>query len=354
MIQSATKLCFALSAVLGLTRAQASGYLNIGDPAPSLSHVKWLKGQPVQGFEKGKLYVVEFWATWCEPCKENIPRLTVLAQKYAGSVSIAGIDIWESTDKKDVTFGKRVETFVGKEGDKMAYNVGVDDLGSDTANAWMKASGEGAIPMSFVIGKDGKIAWMGHADGLDEVLAQVTADKFDVAAARARRATEVEAVRPVKEAMDAKQFRKALSLIDAIVAKRPNMDRFYDYDRYIVFAHIDPAKSKAMTEKLIKDSGGDIGAYQMMSSVYASEPDLSPTAYRYGMSIIQEALAKNDRQYLFLSMAGAVSHFLHERTEAIDYARRAVEAAQTDEHAPAPFREFLRRNLEALQTGKTS
>lgn len=341
--------------ILGLglaVSASADTYLNIGDPAPSLAHVSWLKGHPTASFEKGKVYVVEFWATWCGPCKANIPNLTNLAKKYAGKVTISGIDIWESTDPKDTTYTTRVSSFVKKEGDQMAYNVGIDDIGKDTANTWMKAAGEAGIPMSFVIGKDGKIAWMGHAEGLDQVLASVTAGNFDVAAARDRRATEVEAIRPVKEAMEAKQFTKALALIDQIVAKRPNMARYYQYDQYTAYTHTDLAKTKEISAQIIKESGGEIGAYQMMSSVYATQPDLSEQAYEFGMSIISEALAKKDREYMFYSMAGAVSKFRHDKVKALEYAKQAVEAAQKDSHAPAPFVEFLKRNVTELESGK--
>ena len=91
MISLPTRLGLGLCLLLGA--AHASDYLNIGDAAPAISHVTWLKGQPLGGFEKGKIYVVEFWATWCGPCKANIPNLTTLAKKYAGQVSISGIDI---------------------------------------------------------------------------------------------------------------------------------------------------------------------------------------------------------------------------------------------------------------------
>jgi hypothetical protein len=276
----------------------------------------------------------------------------LLAKKYAGKVTISGIDIWEKTDAQDAAYMDRVTAFVKKEGDQMAYNVGVDNIAADTANSWMKASGEGGIPESFVIGKDGKIAWMGHAQGLDEVLAQVIAGTFNVQAAKARRTTEVEVLRPVKEAMDAKQFAKALTVMDRILVKRPEMARYYEYDRYTAYAHISLAKTKEMSETVIKTSGADIGAYQMMCSVYASQPDLSQEAYAYGLTLIKEALAKKDREYMFLSMAGGVSMSLHDRTSAIDYARQAVQAAQKDSHAPAPFIEFLKRNLETYQAAK--
>ncbi len=340
-----------LAAALTLgSAAQADGYLTIGDAAPSLSGVTWLKGK--LGPTTGKVYVVEFWATWCGPCKENIPNLTKLAKQYAGQVEIAGIDIWETTDKRDTTYQSRVADFVKKQGGKMDYIVGVDNMSSQIANGWMKSAGEGGIPMSFVIGKDGKIAWMGHAQGLEEVLPKVLDGSFNVQSAREKRATEVEAIRPVKEALDDKQYAKALTLIDQIVAKRPNMSRYYDYDRYSIFAHIDLPQAKTMSEKLIKDTNGEIGIYQMMSSVYASQADLSPEAYAFGMSLIQEALAKKDREYLFLSMAGAVSMFQHDRPKAIDYAKQAVAAAEKDSHAPAPFVEFLKRNVTTYETGK--
>jgi thiol-disulfide isomerase/thioredoxin len=338
-------LCFA-------TLGHSENYLTIGDDAPGLNGVTWLKGNPKGSFERGKVYVVEFWATWCGPCKENIPHLTELASKFAGQVSIAGIDIWETMDKRDTDYQSRVSSFVTKEGAQMNYIVGVDDAKSDTANAWMKAAGEGGIPESFVIGKDGKIAWIGHAQGLAEVVPQVLAGTYDVVAARARRATDVELVRPVKEAMDAKNFGKALELIQSITAKHPNMSRYYQYDTYTSYAHTDLAKTKEMTEQVLKDSNEEIGAYQMMCSVYASDPDLSAQAYRYGFELIKKALAKKDREYMFLSMAGGVCMKLKDRDGALRYDEEAVAAAEKDSHAPKPFVEFLKRNLQEIQANK--
>jgi len=38
--------------------------LKVGEPAPRLQVVRWMQGDPVTGFEKGKTYLLEFWATW--------------------------------------------------------------------------------------------------------------------------------------------------------------------------------------------------------------------------------------------------------------------------------------------------
>src|SRR5262245_29820133 len=76
--------------------ADEAKILNIGDAAPALTVSSWVKGDKVEKFEPRKTYVVEFWATWCGPCKRNIPHLTELMHQYKDQgVQIIGVDIWE-------------------------------------------------------------------------------------------------------------------------------------------------------------------------------------------------------------------------------------------------------------------
>ena len=56
----------------------------IGKPPPPIQVAKWVKGEPLQEFEKGKVYVVDFWATWCGPCIAAIPHLTRLRERHGG------------------------------------------------------------------------------------------------------------------------------------------------------------------------------------------------------------------------------------------------------------------------------
>ena len=76
-------------------RGQDEITLRIGDPAPAIKYSKWLKGEPVTSFNGGQIYILEFWATWCGPCKGAMPHLTELQKEYEGKVTIVGVGVWE-------------------------------------------------------------------------------------------------------------------------------------------------------------------------------------------------------------------------------------------------------------------
>ena len=168
--------------LLAVALALAGGFTafaaKLGDPAPALTLAKTIKGESIDlAAGKGKqTYVVEFWATWCGPCKTSIPHLTDLQKKFKDQ-SVTFIGISDETEDK-------VKPFVDKMGDKMDYVVAVDDA-RKTFKAYMDAYGQNGIPTSFVVNKEGQIVWVGHPmGGLDEAITKVVAGKFDVAAAQ--------------------------------------------------------------------------------------------------------------------------------------------------------------------------
>ncbi len=215
--------------------AQEATKLRPGMAAPELKAAKWVKGSKIDKLEKGKVYVVEFWATWCGPCKVSIPHLTELAKKFKGKVTFIGMDIWETDPDEKATLDKNgvpefyaeVDKFVKEMGDKMDYNVAIDTTDGHMTKKWMEAAGEDGIPSAFVIDQDGKIAWIGHPmGGLDDVVSKVVAKKWDTAAeakkqeeAAKKEEALIAAVRKAAGFANDKDFKQAVAVLEEVYPK---------------------------------------------------------------------------------------------------------------------------------------
>ncbi len=189
--------------------------LKAGDKAPAFKPDKWLQGAEVKAFEPGKVYVVEFWATWCRPCIAVMPHLADLADEYKSQgLTVIGFDS-RAYDRRELAEG-----FVETRGPKLGYTFAWADT-DDTHTAWMTAAGQAGIPCSFVVGRDGKLAYIGEPLFLDAVLPKVLAGTWDVA----KGAEEIAAAqRDYDRAYQATQVVDpvaALTAFRAAVADRP-------------------------------------------------------------------------------------------------------------------------------------
>lgn len=127
-----------------------------GKPAPKFVVEQWLNG-PLPD-TKGKVLIVDFWATWCPPCRATIPELNGYAKKFANDVVVMGI----SGEQPDV-----VRKFMATT--PMNYTVGID-----TANRSSKEIGVQGIPHVLVISPDGIVRWQGFPLDQKETLTEAT------------------------------------------------------------------------------------------------------------------------------------------------------------------------------------
>jgi thiol-disulfide isomerase/thioredoxin len=208
--------------------------ITVGSPAPKIAVASWVKGKPVK-LEKGKVYVVEFWATWCGPCRVSIPHLTELAHKYKDKVTFVGVSVFERGDN----IPTMVKDFVTKMGDKMDYNVALDESAGTMGKTWMEAAKQDGIPTAFIIDKQGQVAWIGHPmdEAFPKVIDQVYAGTYDVKAeadrakAEADRKAKAEAamaeIQPIaKKAQELAQqgkFAEAVTELDKIKSDNPDV-----------------------------------------------------------------------------------------------------------------------------------
>jgi len=181
-----------ISIIITTSVANAQKYsdtlLNIGDHAPQIRVKNWLKGTPVSSFEKGMIYVIEFWATWCRPCKAEMPHLSRLARKYKDCVIVLGIDIYEA---KTMSLNS-LKTFVDSMDENMGFNVGVADS-NYMVNDWLGATGQinKGIPTAFIVDREGRLAWMGHpCHDFEEALSRIVSNTWDISKALSKRKFE--------------------------------------------------------------------------------------------------------------------------------------------------------------------
>ena len=183
--------------------------LEVGDKAPALDSVTWIAGEPV--IIGKQVTIVEFWATWCAPCRTSIPHLTKLAQAEPEKLAIVGLS--------DEDVGT-VTPFVKRMGEQMRYPVGLAD--EKLHAAYME--GQDGIPFAFLVDTAGTVVWKGHPMAIDRPLAQLLAGTFDQAAElrRAQRSAELQAMLQEDPGPDEKRLlQRILAKTSEILADDP-------------------------------------------------------------------------------------------------------------------------------------
>lgn len=215
--------------------SRAAELLTVGSAAPALDIEHWIHGsegkfKPVTKFEPGKVYVVEFWATWCGPCVASMPHLADLQNKLADK----GVRIVSISDEELETVEKFLEREVRRGPEETeakaqtyreltsAYSLTTDPDQSSYRD-YMEAAEQNGIPTAFIVGKDAKIEWIGHPMEMDDPLGAVLAGNWD----REAYAKELKAQREAEMMMQQifaklqkQDFDGALQLIDEAAASR--------------------------------------------------------------------------------------------------------------------------------------
>jgi thiol-disulfide isomerase/thioredoxin len=175
--------CFYLSVYFLLTiqgiaqQNSDSTLLKVGDKAPDIRISEWIKGNPIQEFKKGEIYVVEFWSTWCAPCLKVMPHLSKIARKYKKNVDVISVNVWEKPKYPK----SRAKAIIDSMGARVKYNVGFDDNGKMEAE-WLNRTWEPAVPRALIINEDGRIAWIGHPTDLNLPLKAISSHSWDIEA----------------------------------------------------------------------------------------------------------------------------------------------------------------------------
>lgn len=324
--------------------------LKVGDKAPAPAPGVWAQGEAVKAFEGDKVYLVEFWATWCGPCIQAIPHINELAERHqkAGLVVIG-----QNLGEDEAT----VKAFVKKMGKKMTYRVAVDDAAGTMAKNWLKAAGQNGIPCAFVVDKSGRVAYIGHPMSLDEallkkLLAQPSTKAPEVAAGAAPEAPSAKAMALAGQAKALLAAGKAEEAEKVIAAVHPELEARFAYlggllELELLLLRKMNDEAMALAEVLAQDFPESGVAGTLAAELLARAPEAPEK-----MLVLAGTLATGPSEgagparCAALAVRARVALRQGKADEAVAWQKQAVEAAAPAEAATA------KSDLEAYEDGR--
>ena len=342
----------AQAATQAATAAQAAPptlALSIGSKAPIPEISDFVRGEKPTFFEPGKVYVIEFWATWCPPCRQSMPHLTKLAEDMKSKgVVIVGI-----SDEKVET----VRTFLEKEEwkQKARYTLATDPDRS-THKAYMEASGQGGIPTAFIV-REGVVQWIGHPMEMDAPLAKVVDGTWDSKTAKQTFedavAEEMKAMgrqNDMTKAIDSKDWDKAIAMIDAEIATAKGEEAL---------------QSKVQKAQILLIAGRGDAAYALCAELVKEDPNVRTyiatsvlripdvadrrvdVAIGWLSDVVTADGATNPQVLAELAYAWSLKG---DFTKAADFARRAMESAKSLGPTAAEYVADLAEQLKGYES----
>lgn len=347
-------LCF-LAGLLGLTvTGHAAASLKIGDPAPKLQVSQWLQGEPVKDFATGKVYVVEFWATWCGPCRASIPHLNELYEQYKGKVTVIGQNVWEDDESG-------VAPFVKKMGTNMTYRVALDDKSQDKKGAmaatWMDAAGRNGIPTAFIVNQQGHIAWIGHpmemtAKLWDDILSghyDLTKAAADYDKGQADQARMEGLEMKLRAAVQSEKWDQANAVLDEIEKTDPENATGAQIMRFqILLAQKKYDNAYKLAQSISDAHPDELQVQAIMAQTIIGQPGLEKRDTALAEKLAERAnKASAGKEPAVLDLLARAQFMNDKKKDAIATEQKALDAAEPGQQADS-----IKANLKSYQDGK--
>jgi hypothetical protein len=154
--------------------------LDIGMPAPALHSNAWIQGTPVSEFQKGQVYVLNFWNSGYSAFGPELSRLSPEMKAGIHFISINTMERW--TKNKDTGEEARLERIQGllrKEKSALPFCVCVDDASNSLFSQWVPIDGSYRLPKAVIVDQKSEVAWIGNPWDMERPLTQIWRGLFD-------------------------------------------------------------------------------------------------------------------------------------------------------------------------------
>jgi thiol-disulfide isomerase/thioredoxin len=340
--------CAAAALALALTAAGTAGddenvkTITIGDPAPPIDIAHWVKGvemdkrgafTPITEFEDGKVYVLEFWATWCGPCRASMPHLSELQAKYKDyDVTIIGIS--DETLPKVTDFLFKTDKDGKVNNDRTHYTL-TTDPDMSVKKDYFTAAGRTGIPCSFIIGKDSKVEWIGHPMSMDDPLDAIVRDTWDRGEFKTTYEQEMKAKRAMQnarqklhKARQAGDWDTVLEIIDDVLATSPDNTDLLMQKFNVLLAMGKSKKAYALGHKIVDKNWESSGLLNAIAWQVATDESIQDRNLEFAMKAAMQANElTGSKDAAILDTVARVHYEMGHLKKAIKWQKKAVEHA---------------------------
>lgn len=347
----------ALTAGLTLTASagdeQAGTTLTIGDPAPDIDIAHWIKGvevdsktgfTPLTSFEEGRVYVLEFWATWCGPCRASMPHLSKLQEKYQDYATIIGVSDEPLATVVPFLFEKdKYDDTVNN--DRTRYTL-CTDPDESVKQDYFRAAGQRGIPTAFIIGKDQKVEWIGHPMYMDEPLDAVIFDTWDRAAFKTTFERKAAFRAALETANKEQDWPTTLDLLsEAIEADPDNVNLKIQMFSLLLTRFDRPSQTYALGHEIGKQSWDNANTLNGIAWMIAGSDTVKSPNLDFALKMANRANELTDsNDPAILDTVARVHYEKGDLEKAVKWQRRAADAAGDN-----TLGEDIRTTLEAYE-----
>jgi len=242
----------------------------INFPAFKADH--WVAGEPVAGFEPGKIYAVEFFSTTCGHCREAAPLVAELVNVFGEDVVFFGVTD-EPLDKVKAWMASP------ENAEKVVFPV-VCDPEKEGNKAFQYGTFKVSTPRIFIV-KDGVLQWYGHPNGAQATLDGLLEGTWDPASVAGEFIVEscMERARDQMNKMRQEiertgEWENMYALLDAMKAALPERASYFDLQAFATMIGPDdqPEKGYALAREIVEKYKDDIASLRTVARTILNSP----------------------------------------------------------------------------------